>query len=84
MIPIRQPALSVGLLIVLPISFVVGIRSAQANDQEALIRKIIQQACVDCHQGDKAEGGLDLLQLQWRLESSDVRSTWTTLQPSRP
>ncbi|MEZ6088524.1 MAG: DUF1592 domain-containing protein [Pirellulaceae bacterium] len=36
----------------------------------------IQQTCLDCHQGDSAEAGLDLSSLAFTLEDRNLRDRW--------
>ena len=35
--------------------------------------------CVDCHDDDQAEGGLDLLSLKWDLADSHNASMWVKI-----
>ena len=38
--------------------------------------KLIRQTCLDCHNGDSAEGGLDLASLTFKLDDRELRDRW--------
>ena len=38
--------------------------------------KLIRQACLDCHDGDSTEGGLDLASLAFTLDDRGLRDRW--------
>ena len=38
--------------------------------------EVLESACLDCHQGEEAEAGLDLTELAWRLDDRKVRQHW--------
>lgn len=50
-------------------------RSARAEMPEPL-GKLIRQTCLDCHDGESAEGGLDLASLAFTLDDRGLRDRW--------
>lgn len=46
------------------------------GDSHEVVRSVIENACLDCHQGENAEAGFDLTQLAWKLENPDIRLQW--------
>jgi len=50
-------------------------RPANAETPEPL-SNLLQQACLDCHDGDSAEGGLDLATLDFTLANRKLRDRW--------
>lgn len=50
-------------------------RSAGTEIPDPLGR-LIRQTCVDCHDGDSAEGGLDLASLAFTLDDRELRDPW--------
>jgi hypothetical protein len=57
------------------IIFLCTSRSAGAEIPEPL-GKLIRQTCLDCHNGDSAEGGLDLASLAFTLDDRELRDRW--------
>ena len=53
-------------------------RSSCAAPPEPL-GKLIQKTCLDCHNGDSAEGGLDLVSLPFELEDRGIRDRWVLI-----
>ena len=53
-------------------------RSAEAEIPEALGR-LIRENCLDCHDGDLAEGGLDLASLPFTLDDRQLRHRWVQI-----
>lgn len=53
-------------------------RSARAEIPEPL-GKLIRQTCFDCHDGDSAEGGLDLASLSFTLDDREFRDRWVLI-----
>ena len=47
---------------------------AAANHQG--IRAVLDSSCVGCHSGSAAEGGLNLLELEWDIADLDNRQRW--------
>lgn len=52
--------------------------SVKAEIPEALGR-LIQENCLDCHDGDSAEGGLDLASLPFTLDDRQLRHRWVQI-----
>ncbi|MFT5523649.1 MAG: hypothetical protein ACI9G1_003554 [Pirellulaceae bacterium] len=52
--------------------------SADATSQ-TWIKNTIEQTCVECHNDENAEGGLDLSSLAFELEDSSLRSRWVQI-----
>ena len=52
-----------------------ALRPANAEMPEPL-SNLLQQACLDCHDGDSADGGLDLATLDFKLEDRKLRDRW--------
>ena len=50
-------------------------RPANAETPEPL-SNLLQQACLDCHDGDSADGGLDLATLDFKLDDRKLRARW--------
>ena len=50
-------------------------KSTAAEIPEAL-RRLIRENCLDCHDGDSAEGGLDLASLAFTLDDRGLRDRW--------
>jgi len=46
------------------------------GDSQVVVRTFIKSTCIDCHQGEDAEAGLDLAQLAWKLETPGIRLRW--------
>ncbi len=53
-------------------------RSAASELPESL-EKLVQQKCVDCHNKELAEGGLDLTSLAFQLADRQLRDRWTLI-----
>ena len=47
-----------------------------AADIPKPLDELIQQTCFDCHDGDAAEGGLDLASLAFTLDDRKLRDRW--------
>ena len=52
---------------------------AAAADAEATVARLIENTCVECHQGPSAEGGLNLKQLSWALDAAETRRQWVVI-----
>ena len=52
-----------------------ALKSTAAEIPEPL-GKLIRQTCLDCHDGDSAEGGLDLAALEFALDDRQLRHRW--------
>ena len=50
-------------------------KSTAAEIPESL-DKLIRQTCLDCHEGESAEGGLDLASLAFTLDDRELRDCW--------
>lgn len=50
-------------------------KSTAAEIPESL-DKLIRQSCLDCHDGESAEGGLDLASLAFTLDDRGLRDRW--------
>ncbi|MDA7903755.1 DUF1592 domain-containing protein [Mariniblastus sp.] len=44
-----------------------------------LLAAVIENHCLDCHDGAEAKGGLDLLSLKWNLEDPYTTSIWVKI-----
>jgi len=51
-----------------------GIAADRAADLSEVL--LIRQTCLDCHDGDSAEGGLDLASLPFTLDDRELRDRW--------
>lgn len=51
----------------------------RASDLPKTLSTLLQNHCHDCHEGDTAEGGLNLLTLDWNLEDSHVTGLWVKI-----
>ena len=52
---------------------------ATAAEVEATVAKLIETTCVECHQGESPEGGLNLETLSWRLDDAELRQRWVLI-----
>lgn len=43
------------------------------------LAQLVRQSCLDCHDGDSAEGGLDLASLKFTLNDRDLRDRWVLI-----
>lgn len=50
-------------------------RSAGTEIPEPL-GTLIRQTCLECHDGESAEGGLDLASLGFKLDNRELRDRW--------
>lgn len=46
---------------------------------DAVINTIIKQTCIDCHNADTSEGGLDLTATTWNLTQKTTRQKWVQI-----
>lgn len=46
---------------------------------ETVVSEMIRTTCIDCHNDDTTEGGLNLTQVAWKLDSDDVRRRWVQI-----
>ena len=53
--------------------------SLPAQDAPQSIRQFLTNQCVSCHEGEQAEGGLDLTTLSADLDRADVFSSWVRI-----
>ena len=44
--------------------------------QEPEVMALVERYCVDCHQKEVSEGGLNLQETKWNLETSALRQRW--------
>ncbi|MEO2015113.1 MAG: DUF1592 domain-containing protein, partial [Fuerstiella sp.] len=51
----------------------------QGSDLPETLTTLFDKHCVDCHDGTEAEGGLDLLSLEWDLEDPHVTGVWVKI-----
>jgi mono/diheme cytochrome c family protein len=50
-----------------------------AADAGATTAKFIEKTCLECHDGETPEGGLNLRQLPWKLDSAETRQRWVLI-----
>ncbi len=53
--------------------------ACQGSDLPEVLSKLFKNHCADCHNSDDAEGGLDLLSLDWNLEDPHVVGVWVKI-----
>ena len=70
---IRLSALAAVLFIVGPVD------SAERMEAQAMVESIVAQACFDCHQGESADGDLDLTKLSWPLDDAETLRRWVQI-----
>ncbi len=70
MISTTRFALAVCLLLFLCTSRLAGAEIAEP------LGELIRQTCIDCHDGESAEGGLDLVSLAFTLDDRELRDRW--------
>ena len=49
---------------------------SNASEIPEPLGELIRQTCLDCHDGDSAEGGLDLTSLSFELDDRKLRDRW--------
>ena len=52
---------------------------SQGADLPETLTTLFDNHCVDCHDGEEAEGGLDLKSLEWNLEDAHVTGVWVKI-----
>lgn len=54
------------------------LQAADSSNTEAekKVTELLKAACFDCHSADYAEGNLNLQQVPWKLDQSQVRNQW--------
>lgn len=74
-----QPSVSVrsAVVIVLAVGLLAPI--SQGADLPKKLSTLFKNHCVDCHEGEEAEGGLDLQSLEWSLEDAHVTDAWVKI-----
>jgi mono/diheme cytochrome c family protein len=65
------------LFIVLAVGLIAPI--SQGADLPEKLATLFTNHCVDCHDGEEAEGGLNLRSLEWNLEDSHVTGIWVKI-----
>lgn len=55
---------------------IVSATEPNAQKNKEVILKMIQNACVDCHNAENSEGGLNLNNVAWKLNDHQVRLHW--------
>ena len=55
------------------------VTSALANDHPTKLAGFFETHCVDCHDSDTSEGGLDLVSLKWSPHDSDNFRRWVRI-----
>ena len=48
-------------------------------DAEEVVATFVKQTCVECHNSETSEGGLNLQRLPWTLESWQERQRWVQI-----
>lgn len=51
----------------------------EGSDLPETMTTLFDDHCVDCHDGEEAEGGLDLLSLEWDLEDPHIAGIWVKI-----
>ncbi|QDU82346.1 hypothetical protein Pla110_41010 [Polystyrenella longa] len=64
----------VGSLLLVPVQV-----WAQSSETPPVVKHVIQETCVDCHNSDYAEGGLDLSALTYDLSDRQRRQQWVRI-----
>ncbi|WP_339726802.1 DUF1592 domain-containing protein [uncultured Gimesia sp.] len=44
-----------------------------------VVRKLIRNSCIDCHNDETTEGGLNLKRVDWKLDDPQVRLRWVQI-----
>ena len=52
---------------------------SQGSDLPETLTTLFGNHCVDCHDGTEAEGGLNLLSLEWNLEDPHITGVWVKI-----
>jgi mono/diheme cytochrome c family protein len=52
---------------------------SEVTVKPATIQTVLEASCVDCHNDETAEGGLNLISLSFKLSSRTVRERWTRI-----
>ncbi|MFK7776754.1 MAG: DUF1587 domain-containing protein, partial [Gimesia sp.] len=47
--------------------------------QDKVVAETIKQTCIECHNADTSEGGLNLTRVAWRLDNKAVRGIWVQI-----
>ncbi|MBM83561.1 MAG: hypothetical protein CMJ78_23625 [Planctomycetaceae bacterium] len=50
-----------------------------ANEQPSQVASVINATCVECHNDEVKEGGLNLKSLAWKLSDKKIRQRWTQI-----
>lgn len=43
------------------------------------VRNVLRKSCFDCHNDETSEGGLNLTQVRWELDNTDIRRRWVQI-----
>ncbi len=46
---------------------------------ETVVGEMIRKTCIDCHNADTTEGGLNLTLVAWKLDDAEVRRRWVKI-----
>ena len=71
------PSVRLAVIIVLGMGLFAPI--CQGADSPQTLTTLFDSHCVECHDGEEAEGGLDLLSLEWDLEDPHVTGIWVKI-----
>ena len=45
----------------------------------SVVRELLRNTCVDCHNDETTEGGLNLKQVDWKLDDPQIRRRWVLI-----
>ncbi|QDV52228.1 DUF1592 domain-containing protein [Gimesia fumaroli] len=65
--------LGITLIVFSPSGFAADSVSPPSNE---FVHALIRKSCIDCHNDETTEGGLNLKRLDWQLEDPQIRRRW--------
>lgn len=72
-----QKLFATGVFVIVPMTVTVASADdASETKSREVVSGLIEQTCASCHNGETSEGGLNLEELPWKLDSADMRRRW--------